>query len=58
MGLERQEMAGDMGNMYNEEPGIIRVTEIRRMGWAGHVALVGEKRNAYVDMVGETNSKS
>jgi len=32
LGLERQEMAGDMGNMYNEEPGIIRVTEIRRMG--------------------------
>jgi len=28
------------------------------MGWAGHVASVGEKRNAYVGMVGETISKS
>ena len=39
-------------------PDIIRVTETRRMGWAGHVARVGEKRNSYVGMVGETSSKS
>lgn len=64
-GLERQEMTGDVGNTYNEEchnvyctPGIIRVTEIRRMGLAGHVARVGEKRNAYLGIVRETNSKS
>ena len=44
-------------NIYSS-PGIIRVTETRRMGWARHVARVLEKRNAYVGMVGETNSKS
>jgi len=34
-------------NIYSS-PGIIRVTETRRMGWAGHVARVLENRNAYV----------
>jgi hypothetical protein len=43
-------------NIYSS-PVIIRVTEIR-MGWAGHVARVGEKRNAFVGMMGETISKS
>jgi len=28
-------------------PDMIRVTKSRRMGWAGHVALLGEVRNAY-----------
>jgi hypothetical protein len=28
------------------------------MGWAGNVARVGEKRNVFVGMVGETNAKS
>jgi len=44
-------------NIY-ASPGIIRVMEIKRMGLAGHVACVGEKMNAFVGMMGETNSKS
>jgi hypothetical protein len=39
--------------MYNEElrdlyssPNIIRIIKSRRMRWAGHVARMGEKRNA------------
>jgi hypothetical protein len=28
-------------------PSIIRIIRSRRMRWAGHVALIGDKRNAY-----------
>jgi hypothetical protein len=32
---------------YNvEEPIVIRVVNSRKMGWSGHVARVGDKRNA------------
>jgi hypothetical protein len=30
----------------------------RRMGWAGHVARMGEKRNAYRLLVGKPEGKS
>jgi hypothetical protein len=30
----------------------------RRMRWAGHVALMGEKRNAYKIFVGKSEGKS
>jgi hypothetical protein len=40
--------------LHNEElhdlyslPGIIRIMKARRMRWAGHVARMGKKRNAY-----------
>jgi hypothetical protein len=33
-------------NLYSS-PSIIRMIKSRRMRWAGHVARVGEKRNAY-----------
>jgi hypothetical protein len=40
--------------MHNEElhdlyssPSIIRIIKARRMTWTGHVARMGEKRNAY-----------
>jgi hypothetical protein len=33
-------------NLYSS-PGIIRMFKSRRMSWAGHVARMGEKRNAY-----------
>jgi hypothetical protein len=28
-------------------PSIIRIIKARRMRWAGHVAQIGEQRNAY-----------
>jgi hypothetical protein len=34
-------------------PSIIRVIKSRRMRWAGHVARIGEKRNAYRILVGK-----
>jgi len=40
--------------LHNEElndlycsPNIIRVIKLRRMGWAGHVACMGDRRGAY-----------
>jgi hypothetical protein len=36
---------------------IIRIIKSRRMGWAGHVARMGEKRNAYRLLVGKTEGK-
>jgi hypothetical protein len=33
-------------NLYSS-PNIIRIMTSRRMRWAGHVARMGEKRNAY-----------
>jgi hypothetical protein len=38
--------------MYSS-PNIIRMIESRRMRWAGHVARMGETRNAYRIMVGK-----
>jgi hypothetical protein len=34
-------------------PSIIRIIKSRRMRWAGHVARMGEKRNAYRLLFGE-----
>jgi hypothetical protein len=36
---------------------IIRAIKSRRMRWAGHVARMGEKRNAYKTLVGKPEGK-
>jgi hypothetical protein len=36
---------------------IIRIIKSRRMRWAGHVAPMGEKRNAYRILVGKSEEK-
>jgi hypothetical protein len=38
-------------------PSIIRIIKSRRMRWAGHVARIGEKRNAYRLLVGKPQRK-
>jgi hypothetical protein len=38
-------------------PSIIRIIELRRMMWAGHVARMGEKRNVYRLLVGKPEGK-
>jgi hypothetical protein len=38
-------------------PSIIRIIKIRRMRWAGHVARMGEKKNAYRLLVGKPEGK-
>jgi hypothetical protein len=51
---------GGWRKLHNEElhnlyfsPSIIRMMKSRRMRWAGHVARMGEKMNAYRILVGK-----
>jgi hypothetical protein len=53
-GPRRDEVMRDWRKLHNDElhnlyssPNIIRMIESRRMRWAGHVARMGETRNAY-----------
>jgi hypothetical protein len=63
-GPKRDEVTGEWRKLHNEElydlyysPSIIRIIKSRRMGWAGHVAHMGEKRNAYRFSVGKPEGK-
>jgi hypothetical protein len=38
-------------------PSIIRMIKSRSMRWAGHIARMGEKRNAYRILVGKPEGK-
>jgi hypothetical protein len=53
-GPEMDEVTGEWRKLHNEElrdlyssSSIIRIIKSRTMRWAGHVARMGEKRNAY-----------
>jgi hypothetical protein len=57
-------VTGEWRKLHNEElcdlyssPSIIRIIKSRRMRWAGHVARMGEKRNAYRLLVGKPEGK-
>jgi hypothetical protein len=59
-GPKRDEVTGGWRKLHNEElrdlyssPIIIRIIKSWRMRWAGHVAQMGEKRNAYRLLVGK-----
>jgi hypothetical protein len=59
-GPKRDEVTGGWRKLRNEElrdlyssPSIIRIIKSRRMRWAGHVARMGEKRDAYTLLVGK-----
>jgi hypothetical protein len=59
-GPKRDEVTGGRRKLHNEElhdlyssPSIIRIIKARRMRWAGHVARMREKRNAYRLLVGK-----
>jgi hypothetical protein len=63
-GPKRDEVTGGWRKLHNEElhdlyssPCIIRIIKSRRIRWAGHVARMGEKRNAYRLLVGEPDGK-
>jgi hypothetical protein len=63
-GLKRHEVMGDWRKPHNEElhnfyslPNIIRMIKSRRMRWAGHVARMGETRNAYRILMGKPEGR-
>jgi hypothetical protein len=43
--------------LYYSSPSIIRIIKARRMRWAGHVARMGEKRDAYRLLVGKPEGR-
>jgi hypothetical protein len=62
--LRRDEVTGECRKLHNEELrdlyfslSIIRIIRSMRMSWAGHVARIGEKRNAYRLLVGKPEGK-
>jgi hypothetical protein len=64
-GQKRDEVGGSWRKLHDEElhnlyclPSKIRMIKSRRMRWAGYVALMGEKRNAYRILVGKQEGKS
>jgi len=57
-GPKRDKVTGEWRRLHNEElhslyspPNIIRMIELRIMRWAGHVALMGDRK--YIRGVGE-----
>ncbi|KAJ4450707.1 hypothetical protein ANN_02136 [Periplaneta americana] len=64
-GAKRDEVTGEWRKLHNTElhalyssPDIIRNIKSRRLRWAGHVARMGEFRNAYRVLVGRPERKS
>jgi hypothetical protein len=51
--------AGDNEELHNlySSPSIIRMIKSRRMRWAGHVARMGERRNAYSILMGKPEGR-
>ncbi|KAJ4440720.1 hypothetical protein ANN_08868 [Periplaneta americana] len=63
-GAKRDEATGEWRKLHNAElhalyssPDIIRNIKSRRLRWAGHVARMGESRNAYRVLVGRPEGK-
>jgi hypothetical protein len=63
-GRKRDEVTEELRKLHNRElhdlyssPSIIRIIKSRRMRWAGHIARMGEKRNAYRLLVGKPEGK-
>ncbi|KAJ4427128.1 hypothetical protein ANN_24744 [Periplaneta americana] len=63
-GAKRDEVTGEWKKLHNTElhalytsPDIIRTIKSRRLRWAGHVARMGESRNAYSVLVGRPEGK-
>jgi len=57
---QRDEVTRKRRKLHNEElndpycsPNDIRVIKSRRMGWAGHIAGMGERRDVYRVLVGK-----
>jgi hypothetical protein len=63
-GPKGDEVTGCWRKLHNEElhnlyssPSAIRLMKSRKMRWAGHVARMGTKKNAYRILVGKARMK-
>jgi hypothetical protein len=63
-GTKRNEVTGELRKLLNEKlhdlyssPRIVRIIKSRMMRWAGHVARMGGKRDAYRLLVGKSEGK-
>jgi hypothetical protein len=63
-GPKRDQVTGERRKLHNEElrdlyssPSMVKIIKGRRMRWAGHVARMGEKRNAYRLLVGKPEGR-
>jgi len=63
-GPKRVEVTGEWRKLHNEElkdlycsPNIVRVTKLRRIRWAGHVARMGKGKGVYRVLVGKSKGK-
>jgi hypothetical protein len=63
-GPKRNEVTGEWKKLHNEElrdlyssTSIIRIIKSRRMRWAGHVARMREKGNAYRLLMGKSGKE-
>jgi hypothetical protein len=64
LGPKRDDVTGGWRKLHNEEfhnlyssQSIIRTVKSRRMRWAGHVARMWERKNAYRILVGKPEGK-
>jgi hypothetical protein len=63
-GSKRDEVIGEWRKLHNEElndlycsPNIVRLKNSRSIGWARHVARMGERRGVYRVLVGKPEGK-
>jgi hypothetical protein len=63
-GPKTDEVTGEWRKLHNEElpdlyswPSIIRIMKARTMRWTEHLARMGEKRNAYILLVGKPEGR-
>jgi hypothetical protein len=63
-GSKRDEVTGGWRKLHNKQlhnfyfsPNIIRMIKLRRISWAGHIAHMGEMRNAYKILIGNPQGK-
>ena len=54
MTVEWRKLRNEVLNCLHSSPNIVQWVKSRRMGWAEHVACMGEKSSTYRVLVGKT----